>query len=299
MKSLRAALCVASVICWGVPARAQASGSTALAEAVRAAEARTAECDAADKATTMAGRVCQDAATLWLAAAEQGRVLAQASNGEVRQRLVDDAAAARYNAAALLMDIRACDEALPLLGTLAAAPEVQGNATLRDRVARNLAAAQSCMEERQVVSRRPEPAPRTDAPTTTSVDVAAPGGDTQAPSVARRANWLPWTVAGVGGAVLAGAVGWDAALATDRDTESKGGSACETDGSSRGCTDYLDARTSIEDAKTPITVMYVGGLLFAAGGVTWALLRDDDGSEVSLSPLLGPGEVGLTGRVSW
>jgi hypothetical protein len=281
----------------GAPANAQ---TAALYEdSVRAAEERSAECDRIEKDRVTAGTVCVAAANAWLEAgsAAQRAAIAAATETE-RAQFAQNAAAARNNAVAYLLDARDCTRAMTLLRALAESEAVRSNPVLRDRVQRKFPIAQVCLDLTQP-SPDPEPpdGPEPVAPDQGSTVQVSPGSP-PASSTEGGSRWLPWSVAGLGAATLLGGVAWDAALAEDRKTVTDLKPQCAgTAGAS--CDDYDAARGRVLDAQTPILLLYGVGAATAIGGVVWALVKDDDAESPSVSVDVAPGSFAVRTTLSW
>ncbi len=102
----------------------------------------------------------------------------------------------------------------------------------------------------------------------------------------RGTNVVPWIVAGVGGAMLiTGTVTGIVALGKTSDIEK----SCPND----TCPKSFDLDGQRSSARTFVRltdILFIGGAVLAAGGVTWALLANGGDDKASIA--IGPGGVG-------
>ena len=98
----------------------------------------------------------------------------------------------------------------------------------------------------------------------------------------------------IGGALLAGGIGWDLALLSDRSDYLDARDECESDGTR--CDDASGLRSDLSDAKLPVGLLYGVGAALTTAGVIWLAMPNAEISspDVSLRIDVAPGYAGVS-----
>lgn len=198
------------------------------------------------------------------------------------ERAIDRLLTVRQVQGSFLADVGACEEAAVVLDSVMNHPGIDDRALLRERTAVRLEQAQACAAGDEFVGvTDPEPDP-----------VMTDSGGTRGAGFA---------LLGTGGALLAGGLGWDLAVAGDvsdfesmRDDCDAGASNCDP-----GLLDDLSG--NIETAKLGTGLLYGLGAVSAITGVVLVAIDgpDERPREARLSPWIGRHGIGVRADVTF
>lgn len=249
-------------------------------------EATLAEVDETSAMTTQGDRLRREGAELALQLADVTAELIERDDSLGP----DDIAAAqdqRLTAiqirGALLVEVAACEEAVDVLEALLEEPAVETRPLLETRTRERLAEARACVA----------------ASTTVAVEPAGPGpaatpavvvqDEPESESSRQRTGWI---LAGSGGALVVGALVWDASQNglrrefRDLDRACRRGDGCDEDR-------LRQIDDSLSSSRVPHALLYGVGGVAAITGLTLALLPERSQDGVALTPQLAPGYAGV------
>lgn len=179
-----------------------------------------------------------------------------------------------------LADVRACDDAVDVLTSVMQHPGIEARSLLRERTSLRLQQAEACAAGEEMVL-----VPETDVPPS-----AEASGGTRGAGIALLAT---------GGALLAGGLGWDLAVAGDvsdfesmRDTCDRGEASCDT-----GVLDDLSG--TIDTAKIGTGALYGAGAISAITGIILVVVDRPEAEtrQARVAPWVGRHGVGVRASV--